>query len=92
MSWQSRESAKDFGYKSKNNDKFRSYVMGYIQLTEEFQGNAGEKRIGCRFWNTDKCSIHSGGHCENCEVFCNMLAQLYMYENTFWTMFKTEVK
>lgn len=66
--------------------------MDYIQLTEEFQGNVGEKRIGCRFWNTDKCSIHSGGHCENCEVFCQILSQLHMYESLFAEMIKSEVK
>lgn len=60
--------------------------MDYIRLTEEIQeiqGNTGNKIVSCRFWNTDKCSIHNGGHCENCDVFAKILAQLYMYENAF---------
>ena len=66
--------------------------MDYIQLTEELQGTAENKVISCRFWNTDKCSIHNGGHCEGCDVFSLILAQLHIYENAFEEMIKTEVK
>ena len=66
--------------------------MDYIRMIEEFQGNNGEKRIGCRLWNTEQCSIHNGGHCENCDVFCQILSQLHMYESLFAEMIKSEVK
>ena len=35
MSWKGLKSEKDYGYKSKNNDKFRSYIMEYLRLTKE---------------------------------------------------------
>ena len=66
--------------------------MDYIRLTEEIQGNTENKIIRCRFWDTDKCSIHNGGHCESCDVFGKILAQLYMCENALEEKIKAEVK
>ena len=55
--------------------------MDYIQFTKVDYEDANGKTIICNFWGTDGCSIHNGGHCENCNVFAGMLAQLYIYEN-----------
>lgn len=55
--------------------------MDYIQFTKVDYEDTNSKTITCNFWGTDKCSIHNGGHCENCNVFADMLAQLYIFEN-----------
>ena len=59
--------------------------MDYIQFTKvdykvDYEDKINEI-ITCNFWGTDRCSIHNGGHCENCNVFADMLAQLYIFEN-----------
>ena len=66
--------------------------MDYIQFTNAEQVNTDCKIISCNFWGTDRCSIHNGGHCENCDVFTHMLAQLYMFENEFKKTVKEEVE
>jgi hypothetical protein len=46
----------------------------------------------CRFKDTNKCPIHNGGNCGNCNIFDNILEQLHGFENAWEEMIKNEVK
>ena len=54
-----------------------------IKLTTKQDDGSGNSIVTCGFWGTDKCSIHNGGHCENCSVFGIMLAKLNVFETCF---------
>ena len=66
--------------------------MEHIRLTKTQQSNADYSLVTCRFLDTDKCSIHNGGHCENCNVFAQIVAKLYTFENAMEEAVKEEVK
>lgn len=66
--------------------------MEYLRLTKEKKDTTGRRIIMCRFKDTNKCPIHNGGNCGNCNIFDNILEQLHGFENAWEEMIKNEVK
>ena len=62
--------------------------MDYIRLTKIRQSDADCSLATCSFLNTAKCSIHNGGHCENCNVFAQIVAKLCTFENAWDEMMR----